>query len=218
MSFTDEQIEDLNNNLSPSAVAERSQSNRSFSYIEAWWAIAEANRIFGFDGWDRETVTLNLTQERDREFEGKTGWRVSYVAKVRVTVRAGDALVVREGTGAGHGIDKDLGQAHESATKEAESDAMKRALMQFGNPFGLALYDKTRSKVAPPRETKANSRGMYEALQNAVRSKTDAEELKEWGVTNADAIRSLPEDWADHIRDEYGDKMQELLNPQAGAE
>nr|WP_233130301.1 Rad52/Rad22 family DNA repair protein [Synechococcus sp. 1G10] len=50
--------------------------------------------------------------------------------------------IVREGCGVGHGIDVDLGQAHESALKEAETDAMKRALMTFGNPFGLALYDK----------------------------------------------------------------------------
>ncbi|MDM7954732.1 MAG: Rad52/Rad22 family DNA repair protein [Cyanobium sp. CZS 25K] len=35
-----------------------------------------------------------------------------------------------------------MGQAHESALKEAETDAMKRALMTFGHPFGLALYDK----------------------------------------------------------------------------
>ena len=32
--------------------------------------------------------------------------------------------------------------AHESAIKEAETDAMKRALRSFGNTFGLALYDK----------------------------------------------------------------------------
>jgi len=53
----------------------------------------------------------------------------------------------REGSGAGHGIDVDLGQAHESALKEAETDAMKRALMTFGNPFGLALYDKRQREV-----------------------------------------------------------------------
>ena len=39
-------------------------------------------------------------------------------------------------------IDADLGQAHESAIKEAETDSMGRALMTLGNPFGLALYDK----------------------------------------------------------------------------
>jgi hypothetical protein len=42
----------------------------------------------------------------------------------------------------------DLGQAHESALKEAETDAMKRALMTFGNPFGLALYDKRQRQVS----------------------------------------------------------------------
>ncbi len=42
----------------------------------------------------------------------------------------------------------DLGLAHESAIKEAETDAMKRALVTFGNPFGLALYDKSQRKVS----------------------------------------------------------------------
>ena len=36
----------------------------------------------------------------------------------------------------------DLGQAHESAIKEAETDAMKRALVTFGGRFGLSLYDR----------------------------------------------------------------------------
>ncbi len=60
----------------------------------------------------------------------------------------GAAPLIREGSGAGHGIDVDLGQAHESALKEAETDAMKRALMTFGNPFGLALYDKQQREVS----------------------------------------------------------------------
>jgi hypothetical protein len=41
-----------------------------------------------------------------------------------------------------------LGDAHESALKEAETDATKRALTTFGNLFGLALYDKDRAGVA----------------------------------------------------------------------
>jgi hypothetical protein len=68
---------------------------------------------------------------------------------VRITVCVGgQGLLIREGTGAGHGIDTDLGLAHESAIKEAETDAMKRALMTFGNPFGLALYDKSQRQVS----------------------------------------------------------------------
>jgi len=42
----------------------------------------------------------------------------------------------------------DRGRAHEPAIKEAETDAMKRALMTFGNPFGLALYDKQQRQVS----------------------------------------------------------------------
>jgi hypothetical protein len=56
----------------------------------------------------------------------------------------------REGTGAGGGFGQDMGEAHESAIKEAETDAMKRALMTFGNPFGLALYDKDKQEVGRP--------------------------------------------------------------------
>ncbi len=38
--------------------------------------------------------------------------------------------------------------------KAAETDAMKRALATFGNPFGLALYDKTQAGV---RRSKAKN-------------------------------------------------------------
>lgn len=65
--------------------------------------------------------------------------------------------LIREGSGAGHGIDADLGQAHESALKEAETDAMKRALMTFGNPFGLALYDKQQRQVIDTTPQRAES-------------------------------------------------------------
>ena len=82
----------------------------------------------------------------------RPGWGVTYIARVRITVSAGaHGPIIREGTGAGHGIDTDLGLAHESAIKEAETDAMKRALMTFGNPFGLALYDKQQRQVSPAR-------------------------------------------------------------------
>jgi DNA recombination protein Rad52 len=146
MTFTPEQTKALQAPLDRSNVATRQQAGRALSYIEGWHAIAEANRIFGFDGWYRETVDLRQLGE-PREVDGK--FRVDYMAKVRITV--GD--IVRDGCGFGQGIDKDRGQAHESALKEAETDAMKRALMTFGNPFGLALYDKSQASVADaPRE------------------------------------------------------------------
>lgn len=140
MTFTAEQSAALAAPLARDVVKTRAQSGQTLSYIEGWWAIAEANRIFGFDGWTRETIRLDCVHTGQSERGNAV---CTYVAKVRVTVGG----IVREGTGAGHGNDKQPGQAHEKAVKEAETDAMKRALMTFGNPFGLALYDKMQEGV-----------------------------------------------------------------------
>lgn len=144
MSFTASQIAALSGPLDRKHVKQRAQAGRQLSYIESWQAISEANRVFGFDKWNRETLVMSQLGE-PRLVDGKN--RVAYMAKVRVAVFTDTHTIVREGTGYGSGIDKDLGQAHESAVKEAESDAMKRALMTFGNPFGLALYDKEQANV-----------------------------------------------------------------------
>ena len=151
--FTDEQKQALAAKLDKANVKTRQQAGRDLSYIEGWVAIAEANRIFGFDGWSRETVELR--QLGEPRVTGNT-IRVGYSCRVRITVRAGDTIITREGCGFGSGIDRDVDQAHESALKEAETDAMKRALMTFGNPFGLALYDKQQANVeTPPPPPKA---------------------------------------------------------------
>ena len=149
--FSPEQLAALSAPLDRANVRQREQGRSRVSYLEGWQVIAEANRIFGFDGWQRQTIAVRCVAQAERLIgrEQKPGWGVTYTARVRVTVTAGDLTpLVREGSGAGHGIDVDLGQAHESALKEAETDAMKRALMTFGNPFGLALYDKRQREVS----------------------------------------------------------------------
>ena len=162
--FSAEQIQSLSAPLDRGKVRQREQGRAKVSYLEGWQVIAEANRIFGFDGWQRETIALRCVSQAERRIgrepskpsdpPQRDGWGVTYTARVRVVVGG----IVREGSGAGHGIDVDLGQAHESALKEAETDAMKRALMTFGNPFGLALYDKQQREVTSI-VTGASSRG-----------------------------------------------------------
>ena len=143
MPFTDTQIKDLKAKLSAKHVKTREEAGRTLSYVEGWHAIAEANRIFGFDAWDRETIVARCVWEGMHN-----GLNVcSYVARVRVRVRAGETAVIREGSGSGHGTGLTPGEAHENALKKAETDAMKRALATFGNPFGLALYDKEQQGV-----------------------------------------------------------------------
>ena len=154
--FSPEQLAALSAPLDRANVRQREQGRSKVHYLEGWQVIAEANRIFGFDGWQRQTIAVRCVAQAERLIgargtsrDQKPGWGVTYTARVRVTVTAGGQVpLVREGSGAGHGIDVDLGQAHESALKEAETDAMKRALMTFGNPFGLALYDKAQRQVS----------------------------------------------------------------------
>jgi DNA recombination protein Rad52 len=137
--FIDKQIRSLSGKLSPKHVKSRRDGNgQSLLYVEGWHVIAEANRIFGFDAWDRQTLSTECVWESPAQ---QRQHACSYIARVRITVRAGDVIVSREASGSGHGIAATPGAAHESAIKEAETDAMKRALITFGNPFGLALYD-----------------------------------------------------------------------------
>ena len=53
MGFSAKQVQALRRSLSPRQVRTREANGRELSYIEGWFAISEANRIFGFDGWSR---------------------------------------------------------------------------------------------------------------------------------------------------------------------
>lgn len=198
---------ELNKPLNRSNVKQREQSGRKLSYIEGWHAIAEANRIFGFGEWTRETTEIKCVAEKERKIgrppNQKDGWGVSYVAKVRIVV----ADVLREGIGAGHGIDADLGLAHESAIKEAETDAMKRALMTFGNPFGLALYDKEQAQVVNlPKPISQVADTFIGALQM---SKT-LDDLTDWLGRVKPSLEKLAEPDKAAIREAYAGHRTQL--------
>lgn len=205
MSFTDAQTRALSAPLDRNNVKARTQAGRQLSYVEAWKAIDEANRIFGFDGWARETVDLRQLGEPRKV--GET-MRVGYSCRVRITVYAGDRMIVREGCGFGQGIDRDADQAHESALKEAESDAMKRALMTFGNPFGLALYDKSHSNVVdgPPAEDSA----VVAAAQVAIGLCKNTADLDAWYAANKAMIDGLPKAEIKAIVDVFQARLAEV--------
>ena len=147
MGFSARQLQALRRNLDHRCVRTREAHGRELSYIEGWYAITEANRIFGFDGWSRETVESRCVLAR----ENRGAFLTVYIAKVRISVQTDGAIIVREGHGTGEGRGSSPGEVHDIALKAAETDATKRALATFGKPFGLELYKN--GKATSPQKT-----------------------------------------------------------------
>ncbi len=97
MAFEIQQVRKLRAKLKPRNVRTRQSDGATLHYIEGWHVIAEANRIFGFDGWDRETVETKCVWTK----QNGSRFSAAYVTRIRVTVKAGDTTIIREGSGAG---------------------------------------------------------------------------------------------------------------------
>src|SRR5450830_311314 len=145
MGFSAKQVQALRRNLDSRHVRTREANGRELSYLEGWYAISEANRIFGFDGWNRETIESRCVLAR----ENRGTFLAVYIARVRITVHADGATVIREGHGTGEGRGTSPGEVHDISLKAAETDATKRALATFGKPFGLALYGSGKTAPSP---------------------------------------------------------------------
>src|SRR5664279_5201044 len=113
MSFTDKQVQALQRNVAERNIRTRAIGGKELAYLEGWYAISAANRIFGFDGWDRVTLDTKCVLNR----ESRTGCLAVYTARVRVVVRTGDRTVVRDGHGTGEGRGSFVGEAHDLALK-----------------------------------------------------------------------------------------------------
>jgi recombination DNA repair RAD52 pathway protein len=233
MNLTKAQVNALNQPIDKNNVAFRSGGGSlKLAYLESWHVIREANRIFDYD-WSSETIRMDLVHA-DLNC-------VTYIAKVRVIVNG----IVKEGIGSGHGRGKNVpeGDKHESAVKEAESDARKRALMQFGDQFGLSLYDKEKNwqKTQPPvnndlittpkqkKEQPLNSDVIPESLPKAERmallteigklaTSKDERELKIFNDLENYCLKNFPfpagEKFSDHIQEKrHGVIINDFLRP-----
>src|SRR5262245_14870018 len=146
MGFSAKQVKALRRNLDHRNVRTREANGRELSYIEDWYAISEAIRIFGFDGWSRETIDSRCVLAR----ENRGSFLAVYTARVRISVQAGDATIIREGHGSGEGRGASPGEVHDTALKAAETDATKRALATFVHPLALALYGPAKAPAIQP--------------------------------------------------------------------
>jgi DNA recombination protein Rad52 len=159
MTLTDAQLRKLKAKIKPYHIKSREADGVTLHYLEGWRVIAEANRIFGFDGWGRETVASQCVWSKQMG----SRFAAAYVIRIRITVRAGAVRIQREGSGSGEATTATPGQAHELALKAAETDATKRALATFGNAFGLSLYGGVGEE---PRRKNGGSNGNSQSQPN----------------------------------------------------
>lgn len=222
--FSSAQLRKLSGKLNRAHVQSRNLEGKAIDYIEGWFALSEANAIFGFAGWDRETVHFERLFERTRG-EMTT---CAYSARVRIRVRAGDREILREGTGCGTASARNAADAHERAIKAAETDATKRALATFGNRFGLCLYDKDQAGVSTPASQRLeilcpngqpfasslSPEGFCTALRKIIESTNDQAELAFWRDQNAVEIgrlRELAPDLKTQRGEHYADVLERLI-------
>lgn len=157
--FNDNQIAILNQELDGNRVKTREKGNINLSYLEGFDVIETANKIFGYGNWSYSITKLEQVSQEQNQNQN---FVVCYKAIVNVIVHDIGHLkqIYREDVGTGTGIAKTLAYAHEGASKEAVTDALKRALRTLGNQFGLSLYDKTKNHQS------ANNNKHYNQPQN----------------------------------------------------
>lgn len=176
------------------AVEKRKAPNgKDLSYADQHYVQTRLNDVFGVTGWADSIIYNKCVAEEQEEINGKIRWYVSYEAKVRIRVLSaglGYSSMWHEGTGNGHGFGARKGDAVESACKEAETDALKRAAKKFGPSFGLALYDKTQEDVG---KMLYDNEGvpLRTAFDNAVFAITGAKDLHELYEILSDKVRPL---------------------------
>lgn len=141
----------LDENISKSDITSRQGgAGKTLSYLETWYVIDRMNQVLGQGNWGYQTAKL------DKVFEGQDGqgrFTTSYIATVSLFATIDGKTVVFSDVGYGDGTDKmSAGKAHELATKEAVSDAVKRCAKNLGRSMGLALYDKTQEFIGKGKD------------------------------------------------------------------
>lgn len=122
---------------------------RGNSYVEGHYVTRKLNEVFGAFGWHTSIKEMRLVHEGpdpDPNKAEKGQVRVGYLCEMSLFVQSSGEEAAWESTsrqdvGSGEGIGKSVAAAHESAAKEAVTDALKRCAMRLGDVFGLALYD-----------------------------------------------------------------------------
>ena len=204
----------LEKQLGPEYISSRAgPSGQRVHYVAAEKCIALANDIFGFNGWSSsiQNITVDFVDEHPQTMRVSLGLSVI----VRVSLRDG---TYHEDLGYGH-IENCKGKAaaFEKAKKEGTTDALKRALRNFGNVLGNCIYDKDYlskvTKIKPP-PTKFNEANLHRH-QDFVKKEVKEEVKPEREVKPVSAPKEEPRALGDIelFSDDFGGMYYSFLSP-----
>lgn len=140
--LTFQQIEELVKGINTLYV----QAKQGKSYLAQHQARAEMNRIFGYGNWDviDDDPVVIYENFGPTGNDKKERWTVAYRMKVTVNIRDLWGMPVATFTGV-HAEENapqpQRGEAHALAITSVESYALRRALINLGDRFGLGLYN-----------------------------------------------------------------------------
>jgi hypothetical protein len=123
------------------------QNQKGFAHVQQWDIRRFLIRVFGFGGYDTELVSIDLIREIEHPASnqgGKPRWTVAYRVHQRLTIKDthGRPIATFDGVATGDAQNQpSLGDAHDGAVKEADSQSLKRAAVNLGDAFGLSLYN-----------------------------------------------------------------------------
>lgn len=183
--------------LSKDVVKTREAGGQRLSYLEGWYVIDEANKVFGPGGWDFTVLDRRVVHQYERATKRGTNLVMLFEAHVRVTVHG----IVREDVGVGvcDAPTDNPAAGIEKALKEAITDGLKRCFRTFGYRFGLALYDKEREHVGGSAESLRLLADLAEAPDDG---------LEAWWRRHVDAVKALDEGEAAAVRSAVAERRR----------
>lgn len=167
-----DQIERLSAGLDPGRVQVHPETG--MAHLEQWDVRRTLNQVFGFCGWSDVLKSIDVAYEETLRPAGQNqpanAWLVVYRAVVRLEIRNRQGMLVGFHEDVATGESRSTtspGAAHDLASKTAQSQALKRAAVNWGDQFGLSLYNSGSVLPVVVPDAQAHVAGVLAAWNDA---------------------------------------------------
>lgn len=187
-------------------------------YLPGDYVVRELNTVFGVDGWAERDANVSYRlferEEKDRNGNKRLMYIACAMAKTTLEVWGiypkdaeqntahREGLYQRSGEGVCSNKSSRPESAIETAVKGAATDALKRAAMKLGNPFGLCLYNEEYRNTLTIPESKPRdnvvdiSKGRNDPRTEPEERRTHCEKCGTKLVRKTGTSKKTGDDWA----------------------